>query len=623
MRKSGRAWARRWRAPRESRSSPTAPTTTISPGPSWRWAAMSAAASAPFASQAPRPWRRSPSNRTGSLPSTVSMCPRNMMEGGPSPIRAMPFPAASACAVKPRDRALSMNRCTAPASCPEGLYSSTSAVRIPTSSIRQGPPEHVNRARPLRFWDHERREQSDHARSSADREHAFLLHRLEDRRRLAAELDADHESEPADFADRWRVEAAQRRDRVSPESLRAFPQPLPHRVVDRGGAGRAGERIAAERRVVAAFERALDLPRRQGRADRHAPREGLRQREEVGLDAPPFDGEESARAAHARLDLVEDQERTRAVADLAGGRQVFRRRDMDAAFALDRLEEDGGGVPVDGVAQRVDVVEGHVHEARDQGLERFPEILPPRRAEGSHRPPVEAAHRRDDLRAARRRPGELLLRGRPERRADVDQLPRLRGDRLDDCGVAVAEVAHAERGAAIDVLAAVLVPEARHRSAHERRRALRRACELCGPCLDRDHEITVPIPSSARSTGSGCREEAITTRATPPSRASCAVISFFFIRPYAKSMNVRSCARGTSGMRVNGLLGSRKRPGTFVRRMRVSASIATATCAAIRSASALMSSPRAVTPGGEMTGTYPASNSSWISPVFTRSTVPE
>src|SRR6266511_6032728 len=362
MRKSGRARVRRWRVPRESRSSPTAPTTTISPAPAWRWAATSAAASAPFASQAPRPWRRPPSRRTGSLPSTVSMCPRNRMEGRPSPIRAIPFPTASACAVKPRDCDTLMNRCTASASCPEGLYSSTSAVRTPTSSIRQGPPEHVDGARPLRFRDHERREEPDDARTAADREHALFLHRLQDRRRLAAELDADHESEAADFADRWRVEAAQRRDRVSPESLGAFPEPLPHRVVDRGGAGRAGERIAAERRVVAAFERALDLPRRQGRADRHAPREGLRQREEVGLDAPPFDGEQSARAAHARLDLVEDQECTRAVADLAGGRQVFRRRDMDAAFALDRLEEDGGRVLIDGAAQRVDVVEGHVHE---------------------------------------------------------------------------------------------------------------------------------------------------------------------------------------------------------------------------------------------------------------------
>src|SRR5436189_3634943 len=202
MRKSGRAWARRWRVPRESRSSPTAPTTTISPGPSWRWAAPSAAASAPFASHAPRPWRRPPSSRTGSLPSTVSMCPRNRMEGRPLPIRAIPFPAASAWAVKPRDRATWMNRCTASPSCPEGLYSSTSAVRTATSSIRQGPPEHVDGARPLRFWDDERREEPDDARPSADREHALLLHRLQDRIRLAAQLVAALVAQPRGYAER-------------------------------------------------------------------------------------------------------------------------------------------------------------------------------------------------------------------------------------------------------------------------------------------------------------------------------------------------------------------------------------------------------------------------------------
>src|SRR5207247_11200270 len=111
----------------------------------------------------------------------------------------------------------------------------------------------------------------------------------------------------------------------------------------------------------------------------------LREGEEGGPDGPPVDGEQAARAAHARLDLVEDQERTRTVADLAGGRQVFRSRDVDAAFALDRLEEDGGGALIDGAAQRVDVVEGRVHEARDQGLERFPECFPPWRAAGSRR----------------------------------------------------------------------------------------------------------------------------------------------------------------------------------------------------------------------------------------------
>src|SRR5207247_2650414 len=102
-----------------------------------------------------------------------------------------------------------------------------------------------------------------------------------------------------------------------------------------------------------------------------------------------------------------------------------------------------------------------------------------------------------------------------------------------------------------------------------------------------------------------------------------AAINFFFIRPYAKSMNWRRRARGTSRINVEGSLGSRSRPGTFVSRTRASASIATATWAAIRSASALISSPWGVTPGGEITGTYPASKRSRIKVAFTRSTVPE
>src|SRR5205823_3285328 len=84
------------------------------------------------------------------------------------------------------------------------------------------------------------------------------------------------------------------------------------------------------------------------------------------------------------------------------------------------------------------------------------------------------------------------------------------------------------------------------------------------------------MPSRARSTGSGCKEEAMMTRGTPPSSASPAAINFFFIRPYAKSMNWRRRARGTSRINVEGSLGSRSRPGTFVSRTRASASIATA-----------------------------------------------
>src|SRR5437773_1914305 len=157
------------------------------------------------------------------------------------------------------------------------------------------------------------------------------------------------------------------------------------------------------------------------------------------------------------------------VACLTGGRQVFRGRHMHAAFTLDRLEDDRRGIMIDGFPQSLDVVERDMLESGDERLERLTEILPPGRAECPHRPSMETAHRRDDLlpscRGARkfdrgldglgarvaqedstevsRCDGEELLdegrlRGRPEHGSDVDQLPRLGLDCLDDGRIAMS-----------------------------------------------------------------------------------------------------------------------------------------------------------------------------------------
>src|SRR5207302_1970519 len=271
--------------------------------------------------------------------------------------------------------------------------------------------------------------------------------------------------------------------------------------------------------------------------------------------------------AHPRLYFVDDQEGSRPVARLARGGKVLRRGDVDASLPLDGLEDDRGGLPVHGFAEGFDVVEGHMLETGDEGLERLAELSSPGGAQRTHRPPMESRHRGDD------------------------------------CGVAMAEVPDAEGRPAIDVLPARVVPQRRHRSANEGGLSLQRAREFDGPRGRGAHEITVPMPSRARSTGSGCWEEAMTTRGTPPSSASPAAINFFFIRPYAKSMKVRRRSRGTSRIKVDGSLGSRSRPGTFVSSTGAWAAIATATWAAIRSASALINSPWGVTPGGEITGT--------------------
>src|SRR5207249_5792291 len=118
-------------------------------------------------------------------------------------------------------------------------------------------------------------------------------------------------------------------------------------------------------------------------------------------------------------------------------------------------------------------------------------------------------HRRDDLRSARRRAGELqrgldrlragiaeedplqvwrrdreeLLNergfgGGPERGPDVQQLAGLRLDRRDDLRVRVAEVADAERRAAVDVLVPLRVKEGREEPAREREVPFRVGGEL-------------------------------------------------------------------------------------------------------------------------------------------------
>ena len=84
-----------------------------------------------------------------------------------------------------------------------------------------------------------------------------------------------------------------------------------------------------------------------------------------GVDAGPFMGEQLAGAAHAGLHLVEAED------DADTRRTVARRSRRNcgsagrhAALALDRLDDDAGGLGPDRVAHRVHVVERHVVEAR-------------------------------------------------------------------------------------------------------------------------------------------------------------------------------------------------------------------------------------------------------------------
>src|SRR3989475_2982108 len=182
------------------------------------------------------------------------MCPRNITFGRPTPILAMPFPARSTWAAKPKERAVPRNARTAPASWPEGLYSLRSVRRTSTSSMAERPPQGVDRKGPLGLRNHQGREEADDARPAPDRDHPLVLEGLQHGGCLAPEFDPDHQAEPADLPHRGGIEAADLLHRGGPQGFRAFPEALPHDDVDRGRPRRACEGVAAERGGVAPLE---------------------------------------------------------------------------------------------------------------------------------------------------------------------------------------------------------------------------------------------------------------------------------------------------------------------------------------------------------------------------------
>src|SRR5258708_1176658 len=112
-----------------------------------------------------------------------------------------------------------------------------------------------------------------------------------------------------------------------------------------GVGGRDGGGVAAEGRAGAAGGHALGGGfRRRAGADREAVPETLGDRHDVGRDAGPFMGEQLAGAAHAALHFVEDEQKTELVGDRAELAQIIKARRPDAAFALHRLDQDGGGL---------------------------------------------------------------------------------------------------------------------------------------------------------------------------------------------------------------------------------------------------------------------------------------
>jgi len=131
-----------------------------------------------------------------------------------------------------------------------------------------------------------------------------------------------------------------------------------------------GDRVPAERRGVGAGDELLGkrLPREQAAA-RDAAGEGLRQRERIGNDAEFLERVPRTRPAHAGLHLVEDQHQALLVRERSQSLEEPVGRQIDAAFALDRLDQNRRRLGVDELLDRLEIAERSVSEAREHRFE--------------------------------------------------------------------------------------------------------------------------------------------------------------------------------------------------------------------------------------------------------------
>jgi hypothetical protein len=123
--------------------------------------------------------------------------------------------------------------------------------------------------------------------------------------------------------------------------------------------------------VIAGPERRRDLRAGPARADRHAVPERLRQRDDVGRDLCVLEREPATGATEAGLHLVDDHERFALVAQPADAAQIFGRRLLHAALALNGLEQHGAHAVVHRGFERLELGERDLPEARRQRRERL------------------------------------------------------------------------------------------------------------------------------------------------------------------------------------------------------------------------------------------------------------
>ncbi len=126
-------------------------------------------------------------------------------------------------------------------------------------------------------------------------------------------------------------------------------------------------------------------------------------------------GKELAGAADAGLHLIEDQEQAELVAERAQFLQEFLRRRTNAALALDRLDQDRGGLFCDRILDGRDVAERNLVEARGLWSEAFNVLLLATGGDRRDRAAVEGTLEGDDVKLLRLAVGEVVAPRRLDR----------------------------------------------------------------------------------------------------------------------------------------------------------------------------------------------------------------
>src|SRR5205085_12265387 len=117
-------------------------------------------------------------------------------------------------------------------------------------------------------------------------------------------------------------------------------------------------------------------------------------------------GQEAARPAVTALNLVQNQQDVRLVAQGADRLKERVGNHLDAAFTLDRLDHNGAGAVGDRIIQLREVPASHMLESGGQRLERLLVFGLRGGGDRGESAAVERARERDDLMAVR--PLELL-----------------------------------------------------------------------------------------------------------------------------------------------------------------------------------------------------------------------